>query len=246
MNNKHNIISKQLMISYMTQKIIKPAALVLIISVVVIVGYTTGCKVLDNKFAVEAENITRESYYTQNIALEEQIKELQEEIAGVDSSIRQMNDNITSIKEEAASNVKIQSLVNYIVKSKPSGVSIIMIEDALTNSKYVPIQNPTDDENEQTADEENNEKGDTAEVERGDISDIDMNEPTSNELVYEGENEFILKVRGMAKNKTVLSKYLETIGKYKNLGKFDIVAIEEVEISDYTVNLFEFNIQAKQ
>lgn len=248
-----NLVPKELVVWRIRSMVMSKALIIIAVCAVLAIGYYYGCKLISESLNSKAEDITANSAYTEMVNLQGQISTVKTEIEDLNTKIKQGTSQISTMNYEIERNTKIHDISNYIVTSKPNSVTIIMIEDAKTNSIY-------SNKNSQSSGSETGETGsldgaDSANGSNGANSANSANsaeDPYQNEYdPYYGESVRLdvlqtngdpmadsLIIRGFAPDMNVLSEYAETLEKCDLITGYNVSAIESIDITDYSIYLF--------
>ena len=239
LKNRENLLPTGMMIRHFVGMLFKPIIISALISATLIIGYNFGCKMISNNYNQMAFDIEKDSYSKQYELLSARINTQEQEIKDINQKIVNSQTDMNILNEKSRTNIQLQNLVDFIVTSRPYGITIVMIEDTYTNQIY--SGEGTYKTETIVTKAEDTESGDQETTEPIITDSVIEN----SSLTYNEQNTFELKVRGFAVDMVLLSEYIKGFEKCEYIESFEIVAVEEVEVADYTINLFEMNIVVK-
>lgn len=234
-----NLLPRGILIKHVINIVMIPILIALIVGIIITIGYTFGTKALSEHYNKRAIEITETSYKTKYDEAVQKVQTANEDIKNINNQIDNLERNIQILDTEVTSNVQIQEVINYVVSNKPHGLTVVMMEDAETYHLYrndAGSQSTQDTTN--TMDPNNPEQGESNAI---------SNTPQEyrSELTYSENYGKQLIVRGFAQDMVLLADYIRTIEKSDSILSCEIIAIEEVEVTDYTINVFELMITYK-
>lgn len=251
MNKKPNtnLMPPELMVTYIKDLIIVKVLIIVAISAVLTLGVKFGADMYVkniNEKTTAVVNETKNSLKAQVEKNESAMEELQVSVDDAEKMVKSKQDAINDYEadKELANNEFIQTnvsnFVDYLIQNKSSNITIIKVEDNKTYEQYKANSSSSSSTS-------NNSSADSTKS-ATDASDKEetQQQKTNEYLKYSEDNDdYYLVIQGFAPDKTKLSEFLTVIDQYEGVKEYNILGVEKVDISDYSINLFEVIVRLK-
>lgn len=273
MNKKPNtnLMPPELMVTYIKDLIIVKVLIIVAISAVLTLGVKFGADMYVkniNEKTTAVVNETKNSLKAQVEKNESAMEELQVSVDDAETLVKSRQDAINNYEadKEQANNEFIQTNVSnfldYLIQNKSSNITIIKVEDNKTYEQYkANSSSSSSTSNNSSADstksatdasdkvfDSNKTSSQTAQAAQNSTrtQEVQQEQKTNEYLKYSDNNgDYYLVIQGFAPDKTKLSEFLTVIDQYEEVKEYNILGVEKVDISDYSINLFEVIVRLK-
>lgn len=251
MHNKkqrQNLISPQMIAGHIKDMCWIKIAIILLASALLVGAYVYGSKAITEKLNYKATEIEANSAFNQAEELQKQIAVLNEDIQNVEASIDSNTTYLEHMNTEEVSQARIQDFVQYVVEHKPNNITLILLEDKCTTESYAGTGGSQPEDPVGAA--EGTEGTGTDQTNQTTKTTTEQNKEDTERLGYSSD---VLKyaeniegkelvIRGFAVDRATLSNFLVTIGKFEGIVAYQITAIEDMKVDDYSINLFDITV----
>lgn len=227
MNNKaehrQNLVPFQLRVKYIYDRTVIPLLMMVIIATLIVGGVTYGKSAL---VTIIGDRIEISKSSSEKTMYEKRVSERNT----LTNQLRTLQDG--GVPFDGSTRYDVKSLIDYLIKNKTNGISLILIEDdRVTNGTVSEPEGPAD-----TGEEDGD--GDVEKTEEPPESSGGASNSLA--LAYTGDiGKSKVNLRGFATSQSELSSYMKTLSDLRIISSYEIKAVESVKIYNYSIWLFD-------